>query len=193
MSTNAIQQFAIDHLPVDDRLLLRLNASGQSASVKLLLTRRFLRMVWTALTGELRKAMADTKNPAAREFLLDMAETRATAKADFSTPFREPGAPAAAAPAPAAAGPLPAEALAGAKLLWGFNVTRSAEGMNTIVLIATDSTRVELGLVDQGVFGLLKILRDAARKAEWELPMEWGTGGAAASAGSEAAPTRRLN
>ena len=83
MSTNAIQQFAIDHLPVEDRLLLRMNASGQSASVKLLLTRRFLRLVWTALTGELRKAMADTKNPAAREFLLDMAETRATAKGGF--------------------------------------------------------------------------------------------------------------
>lgn len=192
MSTNAIQQFAIDHLPVEDRLLLRMNASGQSASVKLLLTRRFLRLVWTALTGELRKAIADTKNPAAREFLLDMAETRATAKADFSTPFREPGAP---APAPAAAGtvPLPVEALAGAKLLWGFNVARSAEGMNKIVLIATDSTRVELGLVDEGVFGLLKILRDAARKAEWELPTEWGTGGAAAASGGEAAPARRLN
>ena len=64
--------------------------------------------------------------------------------------------------------------LAGAKLLWGFNVSRSAEGMNKIVLIATDTTRVELGLVDEGVFGLLKILRDAARKAEWELPTEWG-------------------
>ncbi len=192
MSANAIQQFAIDHLPVDDRLLLRLNASGQATSVKLLLTRRFLRLVWTGLTGELRKAMADTKNPAAREFLLDMAETRATAKADFTTPFREPGAPAAAA-APAAAGPLPAEALAGAKLLWGFNVSRTAEGVNMIVLIATDSTRVELGLVDEGVFGLLKILRDAARKAEWELQMEWGTGGMAAPAGGEAAPARRLN
>jgi hypothetical protein len=194
MSTNAIQQFAIDHLPVEDRLLLRMNASGQSASVKLLLTRRFLRLVWTALTGELRKAMADTKNPAAREFLLDMAETRATAKADFSTPFREPGQPAEpAAPAAPAAGPLPAEALAGAKLLWGFNVSRSAEGMNKIVLIATDTTRVELGLVDEGVFGLLKILRDAARKAEWELPTEWGTGGATAASAGEAAVARRLN
>jgi NAD(P)-dependent dehydrogenase (short-subunit alcohol dehydrogenase family) len=37
-----------------------------------------------------------------------------------------------------------------AKLLWGFNVARSAEGMNKIVLIATDTTRVELGLVDEG-------------------------------------------
>lgn len=191
MSANAIQQFAIDHLPVDDRLLLRLNASGQATSVRLLLTRRFLRLLWTGLTGELRKAMADTKNPAARDFLLDMAETRATAKADFKTPFREPGAP--AATAPAGPGPLPAEALAGAKLLWGFNVGRNAEGVNMIVLIATDSTRVELGLVDEGVFGLLKILRDAARKAEWELPMEWGTGGMAAPAGGEAALARRLN
>jgi hypothetical protein len=192
MSTNAIQQFAIDHLPVEDRLLLRMNASGQPASVKLLLTRRFLRLVWTALTGELRKAMADTKNPAARDFLLDMAETRATAKADFSTPFREPGRPAEpAAPAGPAAGPLPAEALAGAKLLWGFNVARSAEGMNKIVLIATDTTRVELGLVDEGVFGLLKILRDAARKAEWDVDMDW-TGGAAAPKPDPAA-ARRLN
>jgi hypothetical protein len=183
MTTNAIQQFAIDHIPAEDRLLLRLNAAGQTTSVKLFITRRFLRMFWVALTGELRKAMADTKNPMAREFLLDMAETRATSKADFKTPFREQGA------APVA-GATPAEIPAQGRLLWGFNIARNAEGMNTIVLIATDNTRVELGLVDEGVYGLMKILRDAARKAEWDLPMEWGT--AAASAAEPVKTVARL-
>jgi len=186
MTTNAIQQFAIDHIPAEDRLLLRLNAAGQPASVKLFITRRFLRMFWAALTGELRKAMADTKNPMARDFLLDMAETRATAKADFSTPFREPGAPL------PAAGTAPAEIPAQGRLLWGFNIARNAEGMNTIVLIATDSTRVELGLVDEGVYGLMKILRDAARKAEWDLPMEWGTAAPTAAEPAKV-PARLLN
>ncbi|MBI3505597.1 MAG: hypothetical protein HY059_12205 [Proteobacteria bacterium] len=187
MTANAIQQFAIDHVAAEDRLLLRLNAASQPASVRLFITRRFLRMFWAALTGELRKAMADTKNPLAREFLLDMAETRATAKADFKTPFREPGA--AAVPGGAAK----PEVAAQGRLLFGFNVSRNAEGMNTIVLIATDNTRVELGLVDEGVFGLLKILRDAAQKAEWDLPMEWGRGGTAAVAVGEAVAARRLN
>jgi hypothetical protein len=185
MTTNAIQQFAIDHVPAEDRLLLRLNAAGQPTSVKLFITRRFLRMFWAALTGELRKAMADTKNPMAREFLLDMAETRATSKADFKTPFREPGAAPAAGTAP---GEIPAQG----RLLWGFNIARNAEGMNTIVLIATDNTRVELGLVDEGVYGLMKILRDAARKAEWDLPMEWGTAASSAAVPAKT-PARLLN
>jgi hypothetical protein len=187
---SAIQQFAIDHLAAEDRLLLRLNAAGQAESVRLLLTRRFLKLLWTGLTGELRKAMADTKNPAAREFLLDMAETRATAKADFKTPFREPKAGAGTQATPGEAKP---DLLAGARLLWGINVARDADGMNQIVLIATDNTRVSLGLVDEGVFALMKLLRDAANKAEWDLPMEWGGRGTALSAGAEPAAARRLN
>jgi len=192
---SAIRQFGVEYLPVEDRLLLRLSAEGQQASLKFLLTRRFLRLFWQNLTAAMRKAMADTANPAARDFLLDMAESRATAKADFATPFREPGEaappPAAAAkPASAQAAPPPDQAPA-ARLLWGVDVKRGDDANCAIVLVCTDNTRIDLGLPDAGVFGLLKILRDAARKAEWDVDMDW-TGGTAAPRPDPAA-ARRLN
>lgn len=199
---SAIRQFGVEYLPVEDRLLLRLSAEGQPASLKLVLTRRFLRLFWQNLTAAMRKAMADTANPAARDFLLDMAETRATAKADFATPFREPPAasppPAAAAalpetPAPAKPAPAapPAEPAPTARLLWGVDVKRGEDALCAIVLVCTDNTRVDIALPDEGVFGLLKILRDAARKAEWDVDMDW-TGGAPAPRPDPAA-ARRLN
>jgi hypothetical protein len=202
---SAIQQFAVDHLPIEDRLLLRMNAAGVRTSVKLLVTRRYLRLLWNSLAGEMRAAMADTKNPAARDFLLDMAETRATAGADFSTPFREPAvaveevrpppitvpaAPVQKAEPPKAEPPKP-EPMTNARLLWGMQVKRTPEGMNNIALMALDGTRVDVSLSDQGVFGLMKILRDAAGRAEWDIDMAWAPG-ASPEAKTEAG-ARRLN
>jgi hypothetical protein len=82
-------------VPVKDRLILKLNAAGQ-ATMRFWVTRRFLALFWKALTGAMRKSVADAKSPAARDFLLDMAETRLMAKADFATKFQEraPAAPA---------------------------------------------------------------------------------------------------
>jgi hypothetical protein len=180
-----IQQFGVDIVPVEDRLLLKLNPTGE-ATLRFWLTRRFLGLFWKGLSDELRKTVAEAKSPAARDFLLDMAETRLTAKADFATAFEDraairpprqaaqaPSAPAAAAaPAPQPAAP----ALPPPRLLWGFNIKRQEDGRTAIVLIATDQARVDIALADDGVFGLMRILRDAAAKAEWELPLAWGAG-----------------
>ncbi|MBL0932986.1 MAG: hypothetical protein IBJ15_23105, partial [Alphaproteobacteria bacterium] len=70
-----IQQFGVDVVPVEDRLLLKMNAAGE-ATMRFWLTRRFLALFWKGLTEELRKTVAEAKSPAARDFLLDMAETR---------------------------------------------------------------------------------------------------------------------
>ncbi|MBI1245876.1 MAG: hypothetical protein GC202_12800 [Alphaproteobacteria bacterium] len=196
---SAIQQFAVDHLPIEDRLLLRVSAKGERESVRLLVTRRYLRLLWNSLAGEMRAAMADTKNPAARDFLLDMAETRATASADFSTPFREPVAvveeaghppPPKPDPGPAASPPAP-DPRAQVRLLWGMQVKRTPEGMNNIALMALDGTRVDVSLGDSGVFGLMKILRDAAARAEWDIEMAWAAG--TPPQAKAAAAARRLN
>ena len=192
-----IQQFGVDVMPVEDRLVLKLNASGQP-TLRFWITRRFLSMFWQALTGELRKSVADAKSPAARDFLLDMAETRLTAKSDFATAFEEraapPGTQTAPLPATQTATPPAGAPMAPPRLLWGFNIQRKPDGQTAIVLIAVDNARIDLGLADDGVFGLMRILRDAAEKDEWGLPLAWGAGlpGAGAPApGSDA--KRRLN
>ncbi|MCM0019087.1 MAG: hypothetical protein NBV67_03765 [Tagaea sp.] len=178
---SAIQQFGIDVMPVEDRLVLKLNAAGQP-TLRFWVTRRFLALFWKALTGEMRKSVADAKSPAARDFLLDMAETRLMAKADFATAFQEratapvPKAPAPAAPAPAAPPQAAAPPADPPRLLWGFNIHRKPEGQTAIVLIASDNARIDLTLADDGVFGLMRIFREAAEKAEWELPLAWGAG-----------------
>jgi len=194
-----IQQFGVDVVPVEDRLLLKMNAAGE-ATMRFWLTRRFLALFWKGLTDELRKTVAEAKSPAARDFLLDMAETRLTAKADFATAFEDraavrPPRQAAAASAPAPAAPPPPAAQAAPtlpppRLLWGFNIKRQADARTTIVLIATDNARIDIALADDGLFGLMRILRDAAAKAEWELPLAWGAGMPGAVAHGE---TRHLN
>ncbi len=179
-----IQQFGVDVVPVEDRLLLKMNAAGE-ATMRFWLTRRFLALFWKGLTEELRKTVAEAKSPAARDFLLDMAETRLTAKADFATAFEDRAAvrpPRQSAPTEAApAAPPPpaaqaANALPPPRLLWGFNIKRQADARTAIVLIATDNARIDIALADDGLFGLMRILRDAAAKAEWELPLTWGAG-----------------
>jgi hypothetical protein len=192
-----IQQFGVDIVPVEDRLLLKMNAAGE-ATMRFWLTRRFLALFWKGLTDELRKTVAEAKSPAARDFLLDMAETRLTAKADFATAFEDRAAvraPRQAAPAPATSAPPPpaaqaANALPSPRLLWGFNIKRQGDARTTIVLIATDNARIDIALADDGLFGLMRILRDAAAKAEWELPLAWGAGMPGAVAHGE---TRHLN
>jgi hypothetical protein len=192
----AIQQFGVDVMPVEDRLVLKLNAAGQP-TLRFWVTRRFLALFWKALTGEMRKSVADAKSPAARDFLLDMAETRLTAKADFATAFKErQAAPAAPAPAPAQIPPPapPPAQIDPPRLLWGFNIQRKENGQTAIVLIASDNARIDLTLADDGVFGLMRIFREAAEKAEWELPLAWGAGLPGAAANSPAADAkRRLN
>lgn len=194
-----IQQFGVDIVPVEDRLLLKMNAAGE-ATMRFWLTRRFLALFWKGLTEELRKTVAEAKSDVARDFLLDMAETRLTAKADFATAFEDraavrPPRQSAAAPSPAAAAPPPAppqaaNALPPPRLLWGFNIKRQPDARTAIVLIATDNARIDIALADDGLFGLMRILRDAAAKAEWELPLAWGAGMPGAVAHAE---TRRLN
>jgi hypothetical protein len=190
----AIQQFGVDVVPVEDRLILKLNAAGQ-ATMRFWVTRRFLALFWKALTGEMRKSVADAKSPAARDFLLDMAESRLMAKADFATKFQEraPAAPAQAAPQ----APPPVPQAEPPRLLWGFNIHRKESGHTTIVLIASDHARIDLDLADDGVFGLMRIFREAAEKAEWELPLAWGAGlpGADAAVPPPKGPDakRRLN
>lgn len=196
-----IQQFGVDIVPVEDRLLLKMNAAGE-ATMRFWLTRRFLALFWKGLTDELRKTVAEAKSPAARDFLLDMAETRLTAKADFATAFEDRAAVRAprqaSAPAPSTpAEPAPPQATAPAsnalpspRLLWGFNIKRQPDARTTIVLIATDNARIDIALADDGLFGLMRILRDAAAKAEWELPLAWGAGMPGAVAHGE---TRHLN
>ncbi|MCM0020941.1 MAG: hypothetical protein NBV67_13165, partial [Tagaea sp.] len=83
------------------------------------------------------------------------------------------------------------------RLLWGFNIHRKPEGQTAIVLIASDNARIDLTLADDGVFGLMRIFREAAEKAEWELPLAWGAGmpGAEAARPPSKGPDakRRLN
>lgn len=197
----AIQQFGVDVMPVEDRLVLKLNAAGRP-TMRFWVTRRFLALFWKALTGEMRKSVADAKSPAARDFLLDMAETRLMAKADFATAFKEraaaPAAPTPAAAASPAQAPQPAAPpLDPPRLLWGFNIQRKPDGHTAIVLIAIDNARIDLTLADDGVFGLMRIFREAADKAEWELPLAWGAGlpGAEAASAPPKGPDakRRLN
>ncbi len=192
MSLSAIRQFAIDYVSLEDRLLLRLRTEGTADIYRLLITRRYLSLFWTALTGELHKSLAETKNAVARDFLLEMAETRATASANFSQPFEDPAAAKAAAAASAAAAeggganPIP-----DAHLLWAFHILRNPDGSTLLSLITWDRMRLDLTLADDGLFGLMKLLRDAARTAEWELPMEWGLN--VPGAPHQPGETRRLN
>jgi hypothetical protein len=188
MTVRAIRQFAVDYISLEDRILLRVRMDPNDEIFRLLMTRRFLGLFWGALTGQLHKSLVETKSSVARDFLLEMAEQRHTANANFSSPFEDPAAAQAAAAASAggAVGAIPE-----AHLLWAFNILRNADASTALTLTCWDRLQLTINLADDGLFGLMKLLRDCARVAEWEIPMEWGLNvpGAAHLSGEP----RRLN
>jgi hypothetical protein len=155
-----LKQLNITFNPVEDRLLLRMTSGKPDslAEFQIWLTRRFVRVLWNTLEKVLEKvASTDTRVTAdSRNAVMQFQQQAALAKADFSTPYGSQGA----------AKPLGEQPL----LISKMQVRTGPEGKPILILQTQDGKGVNMALSPHLVHSLRKLLADAVKKVEWDLP-----------------------
>ena len=181
-----IHQLQVAFDAAEDRLLLRLTTTA-GEEFRVFLTRRFVKALWPMLVKTIESKVA-VKAPVveARREVLAFEHEKAVRETDFKTPFQEPLAeaprnfPLGAAPYVAALG----------------NV-RLDHGTFKLALNPAEGQGIEIGLDDRLMHSLCRLIEQAARSAEWDLPYFAAARAPAAGSGDDAgaapAQKRRLN
>ena len=155
-----LKQLNITFSPVEDRLLLRMTTgTGDSLSeFRIWLTRRFVKVLWKTLERILEvTASKDTRvAPDSRNAVMQFQQEAALARADFSTPYGSQGA----------ATPLGEEPLLPSKV----QVRKGPQGKPVLCLQTQAGKGVNMAVSPQLVHSLRKLLVDAVKKVEWDLP-----------------------
>lgn len=159
--TEPLKQLNITFNPVEDRLLLRMTTgTGESLTeFRIWLTRRFVRVLWKTLERVLEvTTTTDTRvAPDSRNAVLQFQQEAALARTDFSTPYH--GSQSAATPL----GDQPV-------LVSKIKVGKGPAGKPILAMQAQDGKGINMAMTPQLVHSLRKLLVDAVRKVEWDLP-----------------------
>ncbi len=154
-----IHQIGIDYQSEQDRLMVKLN-TDQGGVVRLLVTRRFLKLFWSHLVALMEKHVIDEAalSAEAKRAMREMRQEQVLSAADFRTPFKD---------APAAGG-----ALAAPLLLKAFKLQYKGANAWFISLIPGDGPSIDLNAPDALLIAVCKLLRDGAGHAGWDLNLK---------------------
>ena len=154
-----IHQLQVAFDAAEDRLLFRLTTTAEE-EFRIFLTRRFVRALWPMLVKTIESKVA-VKAPAAlaRREVLAFEHEKAVRETDFKTPFQEQ---AAAAPRSFPLGHTPYVAANG-------NVRLEGAGFK-LALNPAQGQGIEIGLDDRLMHSLCRLIEQAVRNAEWDLP-----------------------
>ena len=181
-----IHQLQVAFDSAEDRLRFRVTTTA-GEEFRVFLTRRFVKALWPMLVNTIESKVA-VKAPAveARREVVAFEHEKAVRETDFKTPFQEPPAeaprnfPLGAAPYVAAKG----------------NV-RLDNGTFKLALNPAEGQGIEIGLDDRLMHSLCRLIEQAARGADWDLPYFAPDRAQAAVSGDDAgaapAPKRLLN
>jgi len=160
-----IHQIQVQFDPVQDRCLLRFR-TGEQAEFNFWLTRRFVKALWSGLLGLLGSSanVRDQLDDQARATVLSFQHESAISKSDFETPYQ-----------PAAQTPLGADPL----LLVRATARNLHDGNHVLSLHAYNGQGIDVTLDGVLAHSLTKLIADAARRADWELPLTLGDPAAA--------------
>jgi hypothetical protein len=158
----SLHQINIGYSPIEDRLLLRMSARGETGNTefRFWLTRRFTRLFWRALerARETCVAMDPRVSPDSREALKQFQQEAVLEQADFTTPYQEETAVTPLGPAPI--------------LVSKLNITPQDQGHQTLTLLPPKGQGINL-TVDLNIIHMIrKLLAEAVRKAEWDLELD---------------------
>lgn len=137
-----------------DRLLLRVRTDDDS-EILAWLTRRYTRLLLGALVKLANQGQSKGESTIAGRAVDSMQRDIALAKADFDTNYKQS----------AVSHPLGDEPV----LLSGFSYSSTEEDLFTLSLRLPDKRSINLNLSRELLFVFIKLLDDAARKAEWDL------------------------
>jgi hypothetical protein len=152
-------QMNLTFLPVEDRLLLRIafGSSGSMAEYRLLLTRRFVKHLWSGLERILAMhAENPCIAPEGRTAVIEFQQRAALSQTDFSTPYQ----------GGEAVHPLGQQPL----LVHGFKTWKAKDSEYVVSLEATTKQTVNVTCSYELICSLRKLLADMIVQAEWELP-----------------------
>ena len=154
-----IHQLQVAFDATEDRLLFRVTTVA-GEEFRVFLTRRFVKGLWPLLVQTIASKVA-VKAPIAeaRREVMAFEHEKAVRETDFNTPFQ-------AAP-PEAPRHLP---LGEAPYLATQGNVRLVEGVFKLALNPATGQGIEIGLDDRLMHSLCRLIEQAARNAEWDLP-----------------------
>jgi len=166
-----LHQLKLEYVLDQDRLLLRLS-TDQNAEVLLWITRRCVQRLWAVLLDMAHAVpeIALQPNPEARRALLDFRHAAAVSQADFSRPYAD-------VPRVYPMGPEP--------LLVVRVEARRGEKGQTLSLFPERGESIHIQLDEKLVHGLLKLIENGVKKADWNLALRIGTSSAPVHADNE--------
>ena len=154
-----IHQLQVAYDAAEDRLLFRVTTlAGQE--FRTFLTRRFVKGLWPLLIKTMDSKVAlKAPIPEARREVMAFEHEKAVRETDFKTPFQEPPPE---SPRQYPLGEAPYLATQG-------NI-RLDDGVFKLALKPANGQGIEIGLDDRLMHSLCRLIEQAVRNAEWDLP-----------------------
>jgi len=154
-----LERITVEFLPEDDRLLVHVCFSG-SAEILFWMTRRLVKRFWPVLLqiAQSRPEIQAQANPEARKALLGYEHEKAIKKVQFSKAAKEPEREHPLGDAPF--------------LVTRIRARRNAKGQTILSMLPKEGSGLDLSLGENLLHGLMKLIKDAAAKAEWDLTLE---------------------
>ncbi|HTT07975.1 MAG TPA: hypothetical protein VMH34_04215 [Gammaproteobacteria bacterium] len=153
-----LNQIQCRYIPMEDRVLLRINSSDHS-EFRFWLTRRYIRLLWPVLSQLLQgdPQISQTSDPRARQAILAFQHESALSQSSFSQTFREDQAKFPLGEAPV--------------LLARIQTKTTTQGQSILCLHPEQGQGIELNMNRTLLHALTRLLTDAVQKAGWELEL----------------------
>ena len=161
-----IHQFQMTFVPLEDRILFRVNVSGRGiAQFRFWVTRRYVKVLWQALMKMLKDQKpaeeAPTRphvDPPTQAAEMEQEHAEAVSGADFKSQFVEPES------FPLGEDPI---------LLSRVSV-RNVEGRGQLLCLnPQEGQGIEFALNDKMLHSLCKLIVVSCQKAEWDLKLDF--------------------
>ena len=154
-----LERITVEFVPEDDRLLVHVYFS-KSAEIMFWFTRRLVRRFWPVLlqVAQSRPEIQAQANPEARKALLGMEHEKALTKVRFSKAVEEPDRSHPLGDVPF--------------LVTRIRTRRNGKGQTILSLLPKEGNGLDLALGENLLHGLMKLIKDSAARAQWDLTLE---------------------
>ncbi|MGD2140637.1 MAG: hypothetical protein PVH25_09590 [Burkholderiales bacterium] len=166
-----LERITVEFMAEDDRLLVHVYFSG-SAEILFWMTRRLVKRFWPVLLqiAQSRPEIQSQASPEARKALLGLEHEKALKQVQFSKATREQKQQ----EETSREHPLGDEPF----LVTRIRARRNDKGQTILSMLPSKGSGLDLSLGENLLHGLMKLIKDTATKAEWDLNLEVPTLGA---------------
>ncbi len=159
MHTNQLYQMQLRFVPLEDRLLFRLNTLERK-EYQLWFTRRYIKLLWKALSNLVDDLQGTEVHEQARAAMTSFQHEKAVMQADFAKPYQD-----------GENTPLGIEPVLVSKIK-----IRNREGGGYIVCLHPESGHgIEITLDVALLHSFLQLISDAVKAADWDLNLSFNT------------------